>query len=388
MKRINFDAQSATAVLPEVMAAMLPYFSELHGNATAPHQEGLWAREALDTARAQVAGLIHAQSPEDIIFTASGMEAVNLAIKGTAWANQRRGNHIVATAIEHPAVLQSIEFLRPLGWECTKVPVDAQGLADPGAIRVAITDKTVLICVHHANHEVGAIEPIREIGAIAMEKGIPLFVDASATVGWLPVDVQQMGASLLSFSAHRFYGPKGAGVLYRHRQARLVSLIHGGIQEGGRRAGTENVPAIVGAGLAAEIAGREQGPRLAHISALQARLWAGLAKAVPRLHWNGPAPGERRLGTNLNFSVSGVEGEALLLRCDMKGLAFASGSSCLGRSLRVSPVLAAIGLDHGLARGCVLMTLGKDNTGEEVDEALRIFPAAVATLREMSPAGT
>lgn len=387
MKRINFDHQSATPVLPEVLAAMLPYFSEHYGNATALHQDGLWAREALDTARQQVARLVRAQSPEEIVFTASGMEAVNLAIKGTAWANQKRGNHIVTTAIEHPAVLQSLEFLRSQGWECAKVAVDAQGFVDPEAMRSAITDQTVLICVHHANHEVGAIEPIREIGAIASEKGIPLFVDASASAGWLPLDVQEMGVSLLSFSAHRFYGPKGAGVLYRHRQARLVSLIHGGIQEGGRRAGTENVPAIVGAGLAAEIAAREQPQRLAHVRSLQARLWDGLGKTVPRLHGNGPAPGERRLATNLNFSVAGVEGEALLLRCDMKGLALASGSSCLGRALRVSPVLAALGLDHGLARGSVLMTLGKDNTEQEVDEALRIFPAAVATLREMSPAG-
>ncbi len=385
MRHVYLDHQTTTPVAPEVFAAMAPYFTEMFGSPSSLHRHGLRARDALAKARAQIAALIHAESPEDILFTSGGTESANLAIKGAAYANQRRGNHIVASAIEHPAVLNSIEFLEKHGFISTKVAVDAEGLIDPEKVRAAMTEQTILVCIHQANHDIGAIEPIREIGAIAGERGIPLFVDAGASGGWLPIDVQQSGIGLLSLSPHRFYGPKGIGILYRHRRARLTSLIHGGVQEGGRRAGTENVPGIVGAGAAAELAGRDLAQRIAHTSRLQRRLWEGLKAKIPRLKLNGPEPGSRRLSTNLNLSIEGVEGEGVMLLADMQGIALTSGTSCVSKSLKVSPVLSAIGLEHSLAQGAVILSLGKDNTEEEIDYVIETLPKIVTKLRRMSP---
>lgn len=379
------DYQAGTPVLPEVFEAMRPFFMGDFGNPSSLHQRGLMAREALATARQQVATAIHAELPEDIIFTSCGTEAANLAIKGVAYANQRRGNHIVISQIEHPSVLNSVEFLEKQGFTCTRVPVDAQGFVNPEAIRAALTDKTILICVHHANHDIGTIEPISEIGKIAVEKGIPLFVDAVASGGWLPIDVQAMGANLLSLSPQRFYGPKGVGILYRSRRARLLGIQHGGVQENGRRAGTENVPAIVGAGLACEIAARELPARAAHVARLQKKLWEGLRQNVPYICLSGPEPGPGRLPNNLNISTEFIEGEGQLLRCDFNGISVASGSSCVSKSLKISHVLAAIGLDHALAQGNLILSLGKDNTDEEIDYVIETFPKIVSVLREMSP---
>lgn len=364
---------------------MRPFFTTEFGNPASLHQRGLAAREALAQARQQVATAIHAEFPEDIIFTSGGTEAANLAIKGVAYANQRRGNHIVVSQIEHPSVLNSVEFLEKQGFTCTRVPVNAQGWVDPEAIRAALTDKTILICVHHANHDIGTVEPIAEIGKIAAEKGVPLFVDAVASGGWLPIDVQALGASLLSLSPHRFYGPKGVGILYRSRRARLLGIQHGGVQENGRRAGTENMPGIVGAGLACEIAVRDLSARVAHVTPLQKKLWEGLRKNVPYLCLNGPEPGPGRLPNNLNISTEFIEGEGQLLRCDMHGIAVASGSSCVSKSLKVSHVLTAIGLDQALAQGNLILSLGKDSTGDEVDYMIETFPKIVSVLREMSP---
>ena len=251
MRHVFLDHQSATPVLPEVFAAMKPYFTEAFGNPSSLHQHGLRARDAVAKARAQIAALINAESPDDILFTSDGTESANLAVKGVAYANRRKGNHIVVSEIEHPSILNSAAFLEDQGFTCTKVKVDHEGFVDPEAVRAAITKKTILIAVHHVNHDLGTIEPVREIGNIAAAKGIPFYVDAEASAGWLPVDVQAFGASLLSFSSHKFYGPKGVGILYCNKETRLDSLIHGGAQEGGLRAGTENVPAIVGAGVAA-----------------------------------------------------------------------------------------------------------------------------------------
>jgi cysteine desulfurase len=252
-------------------------------------------------------------------------------------------------------------------------------------VRAAITDKTTLIAVHHVNHDIGTIAPIREIGKIAGEKGIAFYVDAEASAGWLPIDVQAMGVNLLSFSPHRFYGPKGVGVLYRNRKARMVSIIHGGVQEGGRRAGTENVPAIVGGGVAAEIALRDMPQHIAHTARLQKRLWDGLKAKIPYIKLNGPEPGPKRISTNLNLSTEFIEGEGQLLLCDMNGIAVASGSSCVSKSLKISHVLAAIGLDHALAQGNIIMSLGKDNTDEDVDYTIETFGKIVEKLRTMSP---
>ena len=385
MRQVYLDHQSATPVLPEVLEAMKPFFAGAYGNPSSLHRHGLLARDALARARSQVAAFINAESPEEIIFTSDGTESSNLAVQGTAAAYRRDGNHIVISATEHPSVIASVEFLEARGYACTRVPVDACGVVAPGDIRSAITDKTILISVHHVNHEIGAIEPVREIGALARERGIAFYVDAEASAGWLPVDARDWGASLLSFSPHRFYGPKGVGVLYQNRGARLAPILRGGDQENGRRAGVENVPAIVGAGMAAEIAGRELAQRAAHCARLQRRLWDGLRARIPRLKLNGPEPGPGRHPATLNISAEFIEGEAQLLLCDMHGIAVASGSSCVSRSNKISHVLAAIGLDPALARGNIIMSLGHDNTEEDVDYVIETFPKIVAKLRALSP---
>lgn len=385
MRRVYFDHLSATPLLPEALEAMRPYFTEAFGSPASFHQQGLRARDALAKAREQVAALINAESPEEIIFTSCGAEAANLAVKGVAYANQRRGNHLVVSAIEHPAVLQSAEFLQTQGFTCTKVKVDVEGLVSPDDVRAALTDKTILIAVHHVNPDLGAIEPIAEIGRIAGERGIAFFVDATASGGWLPIHVRALGANLLSLSPHRFYGPKGVGVLYRNRRARLASIIHGGTQEGGRRAGTENVPAIVGAGVAAEVALRQLPARMAHTAALQRRLWEGIRSRIEFVRLNGPPLGPRRISTTLNISTEFIEGEAQMLLLDTRGFAVASGASCGSKAIGVPPVLAAIGLEHRLAQGNLLLSLGKDNTEEEVDLFLEAFTQVVAKLRGMSP---
>jgi cysteine desulfurase len=383
-RHVYLDSQSTTPVSPEVFEAMTPFFTEAFGTPSALHQHGLRARDALVKAREQVAKFINAESPDDIIFTSDGTESTNLAIKGVAQANHRRGNHFVVSAIEHPSVLNSIEALEKQGFVCTKVPVNSEGLVKPEAVRAAITEKTILVSVHHVNHDIGTIEPIKQISAITSEKGIPLYVDAEASAGWLPIDVRDLGASLLSFSPHKFYGPKGIGVLYKHRSARLAPTIHGGIQENGRRAGVENIPAIVGAGLACEIAAREMQNRLSLTSRLQQRLWDGLKKEIPHLKLNGPQPGPERISTNLNISPEFVEGEGALLLCDMAGIAMASGTACVSKSLKISQVLAAIGLDASLAQAAIILSLGKDNTDDEIDYAVQTIAKVVKKLRGMS----
>jgi cysteine desulfurase len=385
MRQVYLDHQASTPVLPEVFDAMRPFFREHFGNASSLHQHGLHARDAIEQARSRIAALLHAESPEEIIFTSDGTEAANLAVKGVAYANQRQGNHIVVTATESAPVLNSIEFLEKQGFTHTRVKVDHEGAVDPADVRAAITDRTILLCVHHVNHDIGAIQAVSEIGRIAGERGIPLFVDAEASAGWLPIDVQQMNAGLLSFSAHRFYGPKGAGILYRNRRARLNGILHGGSQEGGRRAGTENVPAIVGAGVAAEIAARELPNRMSHTAQLQQHLWAGLKARVPHLKLNGPEPGARRISTNLNVSPEFTEGEGVLLMCDVKGIALASSSSCVSKAIKVSHVLSAIGLDPSLAQSSVILSLGQGNSLEEMDYVIETFALVVQKLRRMSP---
>jgi cysteine desulfurase len=386
MRRIHLDHQASTPVLPEVFEAMRPFFTEQAASPSALHQGGLLVRDALDKAREQVAALIHAASPEEIIFTSGGTESANLAVKGVALASQRQGRHLVLSTIEHPAVMQSAEALEQQGFHVTRVPADREGFVNPDDVRAALTDETVLVAVHLANHDLGTIQPVAEIGALCGEAAVPLFVDASYSGGWLPVDVQAAGISLLSLAPHRFYGPKGVGVLYRNRRTRLQNLFHGGVQEGGRRPGTENVPAIVGAGAAAEHAARDLAQRAAHVSAMQQRLWEGLSRSIAHLRLHGPAPGPRRIPTNLHVSAEGVEGEGVLLRCDLKGVAFSSGTACVSRAMKASPVLQAIGVDAALALGSILLSPGKDTTAEEIDAAVEVIAEAVEALREMSPA--
>jgi len=385
MRHVYLDHQSATPLLQEAREAMQPFLDGAFGNPSSPHQYGLRARDALEAARAQAARLINAESPEEIIFTSDGTESANLAVKGACWAQRRRGNHLVVSRIEHPSVLNSATFLEKEGFTCARAAVDAEGFIDPAAVLAAVTDKTILVAVHLVNHEIGTIEPIREIAALAHEKGIPLYVDAEAAAGWVPVDVQDLGVDLLSFSPHRFYGPKGVGVLYRHRRARLQPLLHGGDQEGGRRPGVENMAGIVGAGVAAEIAQRELPRRAAHCARLQQRLWEGLRASVPRLKLNGPEPGPRRSPVNLNISTEGAEGEGQLLLLDTRGIAIASGSACVTKSLRASHVLEAVGLAPALAQAAVILSPGQDNNDEDIDYFLETFPKVIAKLRAMSP---
>jgi len=385
MRQVFLDHQSATPLLPAAFEAMRPYFTEAFGNPSSLHHHGLRVRDALKKARQLMAALIRADSEEEIFFTSDGTESANLAIKGVAYANERKGKHLVISATEHPSVMNSVEFLEKQGWTCTRVGVDAEGNINLDELRAAITPQTVLVAVHHVNHDIGAIQPIREVGKICAEKLVPLYVDCEASAGWLPVDVKEFGAALVSFSPHRFYGPKGVGVLYRNKKARLVSIIHGGVQEGGRRAGTENVPAIVGGGVAAEVAVAELESRAAHAAVLQRRLWDGLKSKIKFIKLNGPEPGPKRIVTNLNLSTEFIEGEGQLLMLDHMGVAVASGSSCVSKSLKISHVLGAIGLDHALAQGNIIMTLGKDNTVEDVDYTVEAFAKIVTKLRGMSP---
>lgn len=385
MRQVYLDHQSATPLLPEAFEAMRPYFTEYYGNASSLHQHGLRVRDALKKARQQMAALIHAESEEEIFFTSDGTESANLAIKGVAYANERKGKHLVISATEHPSVVNSVEFLEKQGWTCTRIPVDREGRVDLAALEAAITPQTVLVALHHVNHDIGTIQPVVEAGKICAKAGVPLYVDCEASAGWLPIDVREFGAALVSFSPHRFYGPKGVGVLYRNKRARIVSILHGGVQEGGRRAGTENIPAIVGAGVAAEIAAHELPRWRAHTATLQKRLWDGLSRDIPFIKLNGPLPGPDRVSTNINISTEFIEGEGQLLLCDLNGIAVASGSSCVSKSLKISHVLSAIGLDHALAQGNLILTLGKDNSEADVDYVVETFVRIVNKLRGMSP---
>jgi cysteine desulfurase len=385
MSRILLDHQSGMPVRSEVLEAMRPFWTERFGSPASLHQLGLKARYALTEARERFAKLIGAGSPEEILFTSGATEAANLAIKGTAWAGRRHGDHLVVTSTEHPAVMRSVEWLEQQGFRVTRVPVDKVGRVNPTLIQEAITDRTILACVHHANHDLGTIQPVRDIAAITAQRGVPLFVDASASGGWCPLDVESLGVQLLSLAPHRFYGPKGVGVLYRHRRARLVSLIHGGNQEYGLRAGTENIPGIVGAGVAANLAHLELETRALRVANAQRHLWQRLHQEIDLVRLNGSEPGPGRLNTNLNVTFEFVEAEALVLLADLQGLAIHSGPSCVTQDLKIPPALKAIGLDPDLAKASVLFTLGDQNTPSELDRAFEVLAAAVARLRAMSP---
>jgi cysteine desulfurase len=293
---------------------------------------------------------------------------------------------VVVSAIEHPAVLGSVEFLEKQGFHSTKVRVDREGFIDAAAVRAALTDRTLLVAVHLANHDVGTIQPVNEIVTGVSGQGVPVFMDAETAAGWMPLDVRGLGVAMAGFSPHKFYGPKGVGVLYRHRRARLVSLIHGGVQENGLRAGNENVPAIVGAGVACEIASRELSRRVAHVAVIQRRLREGLRNRISHLKLNGPEPGGRRVVTNLNVSVEFVEGEGLMLMLDTQGISVTSGMSCVSKSLKVSHVLTAMGVPHTLAQGSLLLSPGAETGDADIERVLEVLPGIVQKLRGMSPA--
>jgi len=382
VKHIYMDNNATTAVRPEVLEAMLPFFREHFGNPSSVHWAGRAVAGAVEKAREQVAKLVNC-SPAEIVFVSCGSEGDNTAILGTADALREKGNHIITTSVEHPAVLETCQFLEKRGYEVTYLPVDKNGMLDLAQLEAAITDKTILISVMWANNETGNLYPIPEIGAIARKYKVRLHTDAVQAVGKVPVDVQAAGVDLLVISGHKLGAPKGVGALYVRRGAKLTRFMHGGHQERNRRAGTHNVPAIVGLGLACELAGREMVEKAAYIKKLRDRLESGIRLAVPEIKLNGH-PTER-LPNTLNVSFAYIEGESLLLNLDMKGIAASSGSACTSGSLEPSHVLGAMCVEITLAHSSTRFSLGADNTREDVDYVLEVLPPIVQRLREMSP---
>ncbi|MBN1347972.1 aminotransferase class V-fold PLP-dependent enzyme [candidate division KSB1 bacterium] len=381
-KLINFDHAAATQPLPEVVESMKPYLSELFGNPSSMYAEGQVVKEAIENARQQVAALI-GSSPDEIVFTASGSESNNFALKGVAFANRKKGNHIIVSAIEHFSVLQAVKSLQRLGYEVTEIPVDSDGLVDPDDVKKAITEKTTLISVMHANHEIGTIEPIDKIGKIAVEHDILFHTDAVQTTGTIPVNVGALNVDLLSFAGAPFYGPKGSAGLFIKKGTRINPLIDGGIQEGGLRAGTENVMGIVGMGKAAELAVRELQSRMNHVTFLRDRLIASIESQIDDVHLHGHR--ELRLPNNVNFGFEYIEGESILLFLGTSKIVASSGSACTSRALKASHVLLAIGVSPAVANGTILFTPGIDNAAEDVELLIEKLPAIVSRLRSMSP---
>lgn len=379
---INFDHASATQPLPEVVESMMPFLRENYGNPSSMHVLGQQAKGALDKARDQVAKLIHAD-PGEIFFTASGSESNNFALKGVAFANRKKGDHIIVSEIEHFSVLQPVKSLEKLGYQITQVPVDKDGLIDPADVKKAITDKTILISVQHANPEIGTIEPIEEIGKIAREKDVLFHSDAIQTVGTIPIDMKKLNVDFLSFAANTFYGPKGVAGLYIRKGARINPIIDGGTQEGGRRAGTENMMGIVGMGTAAEIAAKEMDKRIAHVQPLRDLMIKSIEEQIDHVALHGHRA--QRLPNNVNFGFEFIEGESILLFLGMNNVIASSGSACTSKALKASHVLLAIGVSHAIANGTILFTLGIDNTKEDVQLLAEKLPAIVERLRAMSP---
>jgi cysteine desulfurase len=382
MKPIYLDYAATTPVDPAVVQAMIPYFHDAFGNPSAIYSYGQEAKSAIEKARSSVASLIGARD-EEIVFTSGGTEADNFALKGVAFANQKKGNHIITSSIEHHAVLESCKFLAKMGFKITYLPVDHFGLVNPDAVKKAITDKTILISIMHANNEIGTIQPIAEISKIAREADVYLHTDAVQTAGHIPTDVNELGVDLLSMSAHKLYGPKGVGALYIRKGTKLMTFMHGGGQERGRRASTENVPGIVGFGKAAELVQPELNKEMERVAGLRDKLIAGILKQVDHIHLNGHPV--KRLPNNVNISVEFVEGESMCLNMDMAGICASTGSACSSASLEASHVLLAMGLDPVQAHGSLRFTLGKWTTNEEIDKVLEILPRIVTKLRAMSP---
>ncbi len=382
MRKVYLDHAATTPVHPKVLEAMLPYFSGKFGNPSNLHDVGREAKDAIEEARAKTAALIGAKS-EEIYFTSSGAESNNFALKGLAQANSQKGNHIIVSQIEHFSVLHPAKTLEKSGFTVTYLETDKTGMVDPADVKKAITGGTSLVSIMHANNEIGTIQPIEEIGKITKEKGVLLHTDAVASVGWVPIDVRTLGVDAMSFAGHQFYGPKGAAALFVRKGVRIKPQIEGGIQEEGRRAGTENVPAIVGLGKAAELAAAEIPHRMKYVSSLRDRLQKGLVEKIDHIVINGHPT--KRLPNNLNVSMWYVEGESMLLFLNMEGVSVSSGSACTSRSLKASHVLVCIGTDAAVANGTLLMTLGMGNTAEDIDYVIEKLPPIVQRLREMSP---
>lgn len=382
MRKVYLDHMASTPILPEVREAMRPFLDEKFGNPASLHDWGEAAREALEAAREKVAQLIGADA-EEIIFTGSGTESNNFAIKGLALAQQNRGKHIILSAIEHFSVLHSGSTLEKWGFELTLLPVDQYGLVDPEEVRRNIRKDTVLVSVMQANGEVGTLEPIKEIAKITKEKGVVFHTDAVATVGTIPVNVKDLEVDALSLAGNQFYGPKGVGALWVRKGVRILPLLDGGVQEGGRRAGTENMPAIVGLGKAAELANRDMIVRMKQLTQLRDRLRMEVPARIDHVVATGHP--RNRLPGNASFCIEFIEGESMLMLLNDKGIAVSSGSACTSRALKASHVLIAMGLPHEIAQGSLLFSFGLHNASEDVDHVLEVLPPIVEKLREMSP---
>ncbi|MCJ7797828.1 MAG: cysteine desulfurase NifS [Thermoleophilia bacterium] len=379
---IYLDHAATTPTDPDVVAAMEPWLNAEFGNPSTLYNLGLTASRAVEQARADIASFLGAE-PDEIYFTSGGTESDNWAVKGAADAHEKKGRHLITSVIEHHAVLEPMEWLEKKGYEVTRVAVDSTGIIDPEDVRRAIRPDTTLISIMHANNEVGTIEPVAEIGAIAREANIIFHSDAVQTVGKLPVNVDDLNVDVMSLSGHKFYGPKGVGALYLRKRVRLTPLMHGGGQERRRRAGTHNVPGIIGLAKAFDLAHQRMDTEAARERSLRDRLWSGLQERIPDIWLNGHPT--QRLPNTLNFRVEGIEGEAMILCLDMNLIGVSSGSACTTGSLEPSHVLLAMGIPAEYAHGSLRLSLGRDNTDDDVDYFLDVFPDVVKRLREMSP---
>ena len=385
MNKIYFDHSATTPVLPEVAQAMAGFLTENYGNPSSVYETGSATKVALQEARESITALLGADDPKEIIFTAGGSEADNLAIKGVADAKRKGGRHIVTSTIEHPAVMESVKHLEKNGFQATYVPADAKGMVDPADVAAALTDETILVSIMLANNVVGTIQPIKEIAALVREKGIDFHTDAVQAVGNVLINVNELGVDMLSISGHKFHGPKGVGALYIRKGMRINPIIHGGGQERGKRSGTENVPGIIGLARALEVAEREREEKTERLTVLRERLVKGVLGSIDEVIYLGDPV--RRLPGNACFSFKFVEGESLILNLDMMGIAASSGSACSSHSLEPSHVILAMGYSAVDAHGSLRITLGRSSTEAEVDELLRVLPGIVTRLRRMSPFG-
>lgn len=384
MKEIYLDHSATTYTDPEVLQEMLPYFTEVFGNASSQHKAGREALKAVDTARERIAKAIGCL-PSEVYFTSGGSESDNWAIKGMAEMHKDKGNHIITTKIEHPAVIRTCKALEREGFEVTYLDVDNEGIISTKQLEEAITERTILISVMFANNEMGAIQPIAEIGAIAKKHKIAFHTDAVQAVGNVPIDVKAMNIDMLSMSGHKFYGPKGVGVLYKRNGLRIGKFMDGGEQERNMRAGTINTPAIVGMGKAIELAVTNMQANNEHIAKLRDYFVSQVLEKIPNVYFNGPKDMSKRLANNANFSFEYVEGESILMRLDMQGIRVSSGSACSSGSLEPSYVMLSIGVPIEIAHGTIRFSFGKSNTMEQTQYVVDQLVSIIDNLREMSP---
>jgi cysteine desulfurase len=382
VKRIYLDYAATTPVHPDVLKAMLPFFTDAFGNPSSLYYYGQEAKAAVEDARNNVAVLVNAYG-EEIVFTSGGGEANNFAIKGVAFAHAPSRNHIITSSIEHHAVLETCKFLEKIGFSVTYLPVDKYGLVDPDDVKRAINRKTALISIMYANNEIGTIEPIAEIGRIAREAGIYFHTDAVQAIRHIPLSVSELSVDLLSMSAHKLYVPKGVGALYIRKGVKLVPFMHGGAQEKGRRASTENVPGIVGFGKAVELARQEMSQEAERLTHLRDKFIKGILDRIEHCWINGHTL--KRLPNNINVSIDFVEGESMLMNLDLEGICASTGSACSSPSLEPSHVLLALGLSYQQAHGSLRFSLGKWTTDDEIEQVLNVLPGIVNKLRAMSP---